>query len=99
MRALLVLVLLAGGLWSFVSLSNLLGEMLPYPDPTPEMLVRQAAAIEFWTWSLAAGFLVGLLGAIGAYRAWRRARQWKPGRPVVAPTDSARDQSADRGRH
>lgn len=37
--------------WFLLSLLVLVGESIPYQDPTPDMLVQQAESLQFWKMS------------------------------------------------
>ncbi len=49
---------------SFVALSS---AALPYPDPTPQMLLDQAEDITLWELSLSASLLISFVSGIALY--------------------------------
>jgi hypothetical protein len=72
MRNVLSLALLILGLLVMsVSFMYYAGNALPYPDPTVELLVHQAAEARKWSLLLALGLLAS---AIGGLCFWRRSR-------------------------
>ena len=71
-RVLAVMIIAIGVIcvaWSFVELS---AASLPYPDPTPELLIKQSEQIEFWSSSLLLSFVVLGIGCVALWRNHRK---------------------------
>jgi hypothetical protein len=65
----LLVIGIMGACFSFVTLS---GAALPYPDPTPEMLLQQSGRVQFWGYSLLVSSLLIVVGGWGVWRSCRK---------------------------
>jgi len=71
MRIISFALLLTGLFWAVYSVLNLSAAALPYQDPTPEMLKRQALQVNLWQYWFLAGGLAAAFGGLGL-RKFRR---------------------------